>query len=53
MLIANLSDTLQPTVDWTAVVGAIAVSAVVGLLFGVYPAARASQLNPIDALRYE
>ncbi len=52
-LIANLSDTLQPTVDWTAVIGAISISAAVGLLFGVYPAARASQLNPIDALRYE
>ncbi len=52
-IITNLSDTLQPTVDWTAVIGAISISALVGLLFGVYPAARAAQLNPIDALRYE
>ncbi len=51
--IANLSDSLQPTVDWVAVIGAISISAVVGLLFGVYPAVRASRLNPIDALRYE
>ena len=52
-LIASLSENLEPTVDWGAVVGGISISAVIGLLFGVYPAARAAQLNPIEALRYE
>ncbi len=35
------------------VVIAIAASATVGIVFGFVPARRASQLNPIDALRYE
>ncbi|GAB4278843.1 MAG: ABC transporter permease [Candidatus Promineifilaceae bacterium] len=53
VVIANFSEQLQATVDWQAVVMAIGISGAVGLLFGVYPAARASALNPIDALRYE
>jgi putative ABC transport system permease protein len=32
---------------------AFAISAVIGVVFGYFPARRAASLNPIDALRHE
>ncbi len=41
------------TVSINAVVLAIGVSGAIGILFGWYPARKASNLQPIEALRYE
>jgi putative ABC transport system permease protein len=39
--------------SWDVALVAIAVSFVVGVLSGIFPAWRASRLDPIQALRYE
>lgn len=44
---------IQTQVSLSSVLLAFGVSAAIGIVFGYYPARRASLLNPIDALRYE
>lgn len=51
-IIASIGS-IQTTVTPTVVLIAVSVSVMVGLFFGVWPAMRASKLDPVEALRYE
>ncbi len=48
-----LGEALLPVWEWDVFARAFAISLILGVLGGLYPAYRATRLQPVEALRYE
>jgi len=53
MLVGALVPSLPSSVPAWALIAGFSVSMAVGVFFGVWPAVKAAQLDPVEALRYE
>jgi putative ABC transport system permease protein len=53
LLVGALVPSLPSSVPTWALITGFTVSVVIGVFFGVWPAVKAAQLDPVEALRYE
>ena len=53
MLVGALVPSLPSQVPSWALITGFSVSVIIGVFFGVWPAVKAAQLDPVEALRYE
>lgn len=52
-IVAGIQSFFPAYISFESVVLALGVSSIIGVVFGVFPARKASQLSPIEAIRYE
>ena len=53
IIIQYLQYTWPFIVSWQSIVVSVGVSVAIGIIFGLYPASKASRISPMEALRYE
>ncbi len=53
IIVRHLGYDWDLVISWQSILASVGISVLVGLIFGLYPARRAAELNPIEALHYE
>ena len=53
LIVAAIHNIFPATITWQSMVLAMGTSSGIGIIFGVFPAKKAADLSPIDAIRYE
>lgn len=53
LIIFLLQGLFPAYISWLSIVLALGTSSIIGIVFGVFPAKKAAELSPIEAIRYE